>query len=286
MPKKIKKSLQNYFSNIKKPNPNIHFPPNISLSSSKDWILSGFKHPKTTSLAVSRTRNDDSATLSDVDRFLFENFKSLYTKDDVVQAQNDDDNSNTSVVLFDSPRLLDTPPSLRGSHRFFVNPGTTGSLIEEARTSSGITTSSNDVVSSKTTSSKTTSFSTKTTLDDANDEEDEDLDSAPLPDQCVAVLAISPNPYDDFRRSMKEMVGARLRRRESVDWGFMEELLFCYLNLNEKRSYKYILGAFVDLVVDLRRDSNRVPLRSRNAVRTGPREKDLINIRRRKLRDQ
>lgn len=139
-------------------------------------------------------------------------------------------------------------------------------------------TNSNDVVSSI---DKTTSLSSETLKDD-------DLVSTTLPEQCVAVLANSANPYDDFRRSMREMVGARLRRRENVDWGFMEELLFCYLDLNDKKSYKYILGAFVDLVVDLRRDSDPDPARSRNVIpTTGAREEEVIRRRRRRrVRDE
>ncbi|KAG6780479.1 hypothetical protein POTOM_013339 [Populus tomentosa] len=38
-----------------------------------------------------------------------------------------------------------------------------------------------------------------------------------------------------------------------VEWDFMEELLFCNLNLDEKTSHKFILNAFVDLIVGLRK---------------------------------
>ncbi|PON36004.1 Ovate protein family, C-terminal [Parasponia andersonii] len=308
MPKKIQKSLQDYLSSVKKANPKFHFPnpPNFSLSSSKKWILWGCKHPKTLSFAVGRTQNDDSATLSDIDRFLFENFSSLYTRDkDVVQngdlphSKND---NPSGVVLFESPRLLDTPPNLRGTHRFFVNPGISGSLMEEARASNSSSSSSNNTTTTTTTMDsndvvcsckKTTSFSVETQNDEDYDGDDSDLglESPGLPDQCVAVLASSRRPYDDFRRSMEEMVGARLRRRESVDWGFMDEILLCYLNLNEKRSHKYVLGAFVDLVVDLRNRGGSdwvapvsVPARSRKGVRTGARERGVR--RRRRARDQ
>ncbi|KAF4372458.1 hypothetical protein F8388_027131 [Cannabis sativa] len=246
MAKKIEKCLQNFL-------PKIHF---TSLSSSKDWIISNCsKHPKTLSFSAVRNQNDDSATLTDIDQFLFENFKSLYTtKDDVVHSQND----NPDVVLFESPRLL--LPNLRGSHRFFVSTGISSSLIEEARASITTTTTttnnSNDVVFED-----TTSFSSSTTVDDDNSDE-----WVRLPDQCVAVLANSANPCDDFRRSMKEMVEEHFRRRKKVEWSFMEELLFCYLKLNDKRSYKYILSAFVDLIVDLRGDAEPAPSRSRKVV--------------------
>lgn len=72
---------------------------------------------------------------------------------------------------------------------------------------------------------------------------------------------------------MEEMVEARLNDRGRVDWEFMEELLFCYLDLNEKKSYKYILSAFVDLIVVLREKSGRVSEKSRRGPSVGDRRK-------------
>ena len=277
MPKKLQKSLQDYLTKIKKPpSSHIHLPSN-SFSSSKNWILSGCKHPKTLSFAIDssqdkagKNNNDDDknnkseATLSDVDRFLMENFKSLYIKDDEDmdnkgkrgKANHEGENPN-HTVLFGSPRLIDPPPDLCGSHRFFINPGLSGSLIEESRSS--MTTTSEDAGSSSTSTSTTLNDSTTTTNDHTKD--------VTLPDDSVAVLAYSPSPYEDFRRSMQEMVDARMRNQGRVDWDFMEELLFCYLNLNEKKSYRYILSAFVDLIVDLRQDTDRIPASTRN-IRT------------------
>lgn len=85
MPKKLQKSLQDYLSKIKKPTPQLQFPNPQTFSSSKSWILSGCKHPKTLSFAIDRKQvhgvgnnEDAAATLADIDRFLFENFRSLY----------------------------------------------------------------------------------------------------------------------------------------------------------------------------------------------------------------
>uniref|UniRef100_A0ACD5Y337 Uncharacterized protein n=1 Tax=Avena sativa TaxID=4498 RepID=A0ACD5Y337_AVESA len=72
----------------------------------------------------------------------------------------------------------------------------------------------------------------------------------------VAVVTFSVAPYEDFRRSMREMADAHWAvRREApaVDWDFMEELLFCYLQLNERAVHKDILRAFTDTVAALRR---------------------------------
>ncbi|KAG6425951.1 hypothetical protein SASPL_110162 [Salvia splendens] len=65
-------------------------------------------------------------------------------------------------------------------------------------------------------------------------------------------MTYSPDPYDDFRRSMQEMVEVRLEHNRNVDWKFLEELLFCYLDLNNKKSYRFILRAFADVIVLLR----------------------------------
>lgn len=293
MPKHLQKSLQDYLSKIRK-----HTQHNIQHSSSfppsKEWILSGCKQPKTLSFAIARgqnnnidddnnnNNNDAAATLSDIDRFLFENFRSLYLKDD-----NEDNNNNNSKktgfedqddhqasfspsprgVLFGSPRFVEPPPDLCGSHRFFVSPGSSGSLIEEARNS--LTATSEDLGS--------TSTST-TTLNDHSSTISNDSNDVKLPEECIAVLKYSPSPYDDFRRSMQEMVEARVQHNAKVDWDFMEELLFCYLNLNEKKSYKFILSAFVDLIVVLRENSNKVPARSRNFRVARERRRRVRNV--------
>ncbi|PPS05070.1 hypothetical protein GOBAR_AA15596 [Gossypium barbadense] len=233
MSKKLQKSLQDYLSKIKKPSPNTHFLLN-SFSSNK-WIPKGCKNPQTLSFSVHQ--DGEAAILSDVDRFLFENFKSLF---------------------------IDPPPYLSGSNRFFVATGFSSSLIEEAR-NSGVTgntfmSMSEDAASSSTSTSNTSN----TTANESNvyGGGSVNVKSQSIYNECIAVLRCSPNPYDDFRRSMQEMVEARLKHGSKIDWDFMEELLFCYLNLNDKMSYKFVLSAFVDLVVDLRQNDGKM---SRNS---------------------
>ncbi|VAI31813.1 unnamed protein product [Triticum turgidum subsp. durum] len=77
----------------------------------------------------------------------------------------------------------------------------------------------------------------------------------------VAVVTLSVAPYEDFRRSMREMADAHARMEAArvgtravpaVDWDFMEELLFCYLQLNDRAVHKEILRAFTDTVAALR----------------------------------
>ncbi|GER29754.1 ovate family protein [Striga asiatica] len=67
----------------------------------------------------------------------------------------------------------------------------------------------------------------------------------------IAVTTYSPNPFADFRRSMQEMVEAREVCGVSEDWGYLHELLTCYLSLNPTNTHKFIVEAFADLLVSL-----------------------------------
>ncbi|XP_019430006.1 PREDICTED: transcription repressor OFP14-like [Lupinus angustifolius] len=254
MPKKIQKSLQDYLSKIKNHHSQIHIP-------SKKWILPGCKHSRTTSLVIEDISQDPSlskknvdkkdleATLADIHRFLMENFKSLYIKDDEeihdTKRVHDDDEEEDHSHHKDSkqgPILFDESPSkLSDYNRFFMKGDFFSSLIER-----------DSYIGDKGTSSSTTST---TTFDDSLSSishlaKDQNVDQTNP--EYVVVLACSSNPYDDFHQSMKEMVEARLRNNEVVDWDYMEQLFFYYMNLNDKKSYKFILNAFVDLVAVLR----------------------------------
>ncbi|XP_074558118.1 uncharacterized protein LOC141814016 [Curcuma longa] len=66
-----------------------------------------------------------------------------------------------------------------------------------------------------------------------------------------AVVRFSNEPYVDFRRSMEEMVAAQ-GRRGPPDWEFMQELLFSYLELNDRSVHGDILRAFTDLTASIR----------------------------------
>ncbi|CAJ2661267.1 hypothetical protein L195_g005022 [Trifolium pratense] len=283
MPKKLQKTLQDYLNKIKNKKPH----PQITLTK----MLSGCKHPKTPSFSLDNGRNmsssnavnnkiNDAATLADVDRFLFENFKSLYFKDDE-ETENNNANTNTNnnnnnkrisdgrnneeplklgSWLFESPRFITTPPQdLCGSARFFVKPGNSGSLMEDA-----LSLSNSDEADSSNSNSSSTASPTKEVImvNHVHDHHDRDHNNA-LPDNCVALLSYSPSPYDDFRRSMQELVESKFGKIENnqriIDWDFMEEILFSYLNVNEKKSHKFILSAFVDLITVMRRNSEAAP---------------------------
>ncbi|KAF7147420.1 hypothetical protein RHSIM_Rhsim03G0096600 [Rhododendron simsii] len=64
--------------------------------------------------------------------------------------------------------------------------------------------------------------------------------------ESSVVLAMeSEDPYEDFKRSMEEMVESYGMR----DWECLEELLGWYLRANGKRNHGFIVGAFVDLLL-------------------------------------
>ncbi|KAF8393341.1 hypothetical protein HHK36_021583 [Tetracentron sinense] len=291
--KKLQKSLKIYLSKLKKTTPQFHIPPNPIISSTS-WILSGCKHPKTPSFAVADqnqpdTKDHDAATLTDIDQFLFENFNSLFcnSEDDNDKDMGNNHNESSSGFLFKgrqrakfrpqkpivsgpgservysniSKTQAQARPSDTPSRQFFASPSTSNSLIEEGRLSS--LTSDDD--------SHDSSSSTNTTTNESISVSSKGL---ALPDGSIAVLTYSPEPYDDFQRSMQDMVEARLHHYQ-VDWDFMEELLFCYLKLNEKKSYKYILRAFVDLIVILRQHSGRIPAKSVKSPTIGERKREM-----------
>ncbi|XP_010539496.1 PREDICTED: transcription repressor OFP14-like [Tarenaya hassleriana] len=272
MTKQLQKSLHDYLSKIKKETGKIHLS-SRSFSSSKNWVLSGCKHPKSLSFSSngkhrrkrgskSKSESKDyededdggqAATLSDIDRFLEENFKSLCVRDHddddgvtdsarrkkkLGESDGDDDDNDDRFRRAWGPALYDSPEPWRSEP-----------MKEEVRPSMTATTTT----APKTSMTEDIPSSSNSSAFGYGGRSGETTPSAVLPENCIAVLRYTPDPQEDFRQSMVEMVEARLGAREwDVDWDFMEELLFCYLDLNEKKSHRYILSAFVDLVIVLR----------------------------------
>lgn len=207
------------------------------------------RHPEKQKYDLSDTddqdHDDGSATLSDIDKFLIENFRSLYEKD--LDQNKDHDQENQGTLSYGSPKF-DNPPchDLCSSHRFFVALASSGSVIEDSRTSLPCSDSARG-------------SGPGTTIFDGSTSECSDKKKMGAED-FIAVLRYSSSPCDDFKSSMQEMMEAkaRLHHNGKVDWEFLEELLLCYLNLNDNKSHKYILSAFVDLIVLLRENSVKV----------------------------
>lgn len=116
MPKQLQKSLSDYLTKKKKkatPQQTTNSA-NKTLSSSTSWLLRGCRHPKTPSFsAVDRKEKNvqgenDAATLADVDRFVFENFKSFYYKDDDNEAEANTKGKKEEIV--ENPNSLSESP--------------------------------------------------------------------------------------------------------------------------------------------------------------------------------
>ncbi|URE28150.1 hypothetical protein MUK42_18008 [Musa troglodytarum] len=102
------------------------------------------------------------------------------------------------------------------SKRFFFSPRTTNCIMEEAKPGTGVRQLGD-------TKSRNASFC----------------------DGSMTVTMDSQDPYCDFRASMEEMVAAH----ELWDWRCLQELLHCYLRLNEEKQHKVIVLAFTDLLM-------------------------------------
>ncbi|KAJ8452040.1 hypothetical protein Cgig2_016621 [Carnegiea gigantea] len=249
MPKNLQKSVQDYLSKIKKQTPHLQFSPS-SLSSTTSKIFSGCKHPKSLSFSVdhkgAKEGEEVAATLEDIDRFLIENFKSLYGHQDHDQRDNDDHglkyeegadkahgcshhgpkgrgSTLEQGAPFDSPRFFTPPPDLCGSHRFFISPSPSGSVLETQASMAG-SPNPEDAGSS---------------AEDPGGHHEHDTKIPGGMEDCLAVLTVSQSPYEDYRKSMQQVLEARVHHKQRVDWDFMEELLFCYLRLNEKKQYRF-----------------------------------------------
>ncbi|PHU00339.1 hypothetical protein BC332_30126 [Capsicum chinense] len=80
------------------------------------------------------------------------------------------------------------------------------------------------------------------------EEDDVDDDDQELPfKESVALAMESEDPYLDFKKSMKEMV----ETNEIKDWESLQELLRWYLKMNGKINHGFIIGAFVDLLIEV-----------------------------------
>ncbi|URD88525.1 atofp18 ofp18 [Musa troglodytarum] len=139
--------------------------------------------------------------------------------------------SSTSFALEEELTAMPMPSSSPGgplsSDRFFFSPCTTKSIMEEAKTEK----STPNVPPS---TGKAAAATTTTTRDSFYHE-------------SITMAMSSSDPYQDFRSSMEEMVAAHGLR----EWHSLQELLQCYLRLNEKKNHKVIVMAFVDLLMHL-----------------------------------
>ncbi|XP_009389776.2 transcription repressor OFP13-like [Musa acuminata AAA Group] len=142
--------------------------------------------------------------------------------------------SSTSFAHEEELTAMPTPSSSPGgplsSGRFFFSPCTTKSILEEAKTEK----STPNVPPSAGKAAAAAAVAAETTRDSFYHE-------------SITMAMSSEDPYQDFRSSMEEMVAAHGLR----EWHSLQELLQCYLRLNEKKNHKVIVMAFVDLLMHL-----------------------------------
>lgn len=127
-------------------------------------------------------------------------------------------------LSFDSSRsMMDKPCNLKKSDRFFVNPSTSYSLIQEAHLNLSASTfkAGNNIM------------------------------------KCI----YSSKPQDDFYKSMWEVVGSRvLEHNLTVDYDYMEELLTFYLEDNEESLHEHIYNAYLRVMVVLDETFGKRPI--------------------------
>ncbi|XP_074585891.1 transcription repressor OFP15-like [Curcuma longa] len=78
----------------------------------------------------------------------------------------------------------------------------------------------------------------------------------------VAMEVESDDPYEDFKRSMEEMVMAHGVR----DWAWLEEMLRWYLKANAKSTHEVIVAAFMELLWSFIASSSSSSSSSRSSV--------------------
>ncbi|WOL07496.1 hypothetical protein Cni_G16238 [Canna indica] len=92
---------------------------------------------------------------------------------------------------------------------------------------------------------------TKSIMEEANKDHQPTMREPAAPggfyEASTVVVISSEDPYHDFRASMEEMVAAH----QLWEWHSLEDLLQCYLRVNEKKNHKVIVLAFMDLLMHL-----------------------------------
>ncbi|XP_058086438.1 transcription repressor OFP13-like [Magnolia sinica] len=128
------------------------------------------------------------------------------------------------------------------SKRFFFSPCTTNSIMEEA----------NLVLKAK----EEMGLAENTSVGDQWLETEEGgeclIKEVGFCKEIITTPMTSMNPYMDFKLSMEEMVQAHGLK----EWSCLQELLNCYLQLNDRTNHKTIIWAFVDLLMNLISEEN------------------------------
>ncbi|KAG0458786.1 hypothetical protein HPP92_021914 [Vanilla planifolia] len=142
-----------------------------------------------------------------------------------VTQRKEDSSSSSSLVSPSSATMTEQrktllPDGRISSKRFFFSPRNTNSIMEEVKQTGGGNSGA----------------------------------AGSFYEGSVVVPMVSEDPYGDFKISMAEMVEAHDLR----DWRRLQELLHCYLRLNERKNHKVIVLAFVDLLMHLMAQDRKI----------------------------
>ncbi|KAL4015575.1 hypothetical protein IC575_023163 [Cucumis melo] len=183
-----------------------------------EWDWPSCKHPKTLSF---RSQND--LVFKTVNSIFFDQpFETITTTTTTTPDYSSSlhTNSSDSVSATNSTPAMDSEESLetvvRGarSERLFFEPDDTSSILEKSKPIESV--------------------------------ETDELPRSGFKESLIVSIE-SENPYEDFRKSMGEMVESHGVK----DWDGLEELLGWYLKANWKNNHRFIIGAFVDLLIHI-----------------------------------
>ncbi|XVF21752.1 hypothetical protein REPUB_Repub12eG0117100 [Reevesia pubescens] len=226
----------------------------ITLGKNLNLCFTKIKFPLTSRSSSSLLTPDDNSrpftSAATASSLLFKNYNSLY--DNTFDSASKSLTHSSSLSSEPDPKPdSDSEPDFAtvfASQRFFfTSPGSSNSIIES--TPSTTPDSSDTLLASS--SSPMVINTANQSLNDGCDQPTHEHSQPTTVKDSVAVQTLSPNPYIDFRRSMQEMVEARELIDVKANWDYLHELLLCYLALNPKKTHKFIIGAFADLLVSL-----------------------------------
>ncbi|KAJ8540317.1 hypothetical protein K7X08_030236 [Anisodus acutangulus] len=153
----------------------------------------------------------DDNIFKTINSVFFDPFDGIETPECYFTNSSSDQSSASNSISTDSHEEI---IKRARSERLFFEPGATSSIFQEP----------------------------KNIQEEENDQEDA------LPFKESVILAMESNdPYLDFKNSMKEMV----ETQGIKDWEILQELLAWYLKMNGEVNHGFVLGAFVDLLMEL-----------------------------------
>ncbi|CAA2989487.1 transcription repressor OFP13-like [Olea europaea var. sylvestris] len=158
----------------------------------------------------------------------------------------DDIFKTVNSVFLDPSNGVETPES------WFTNSSECASFSTESEENSGGDLSVETIIRGVRSESSRLLFKpagdTSSILDEAKTTNKEVL---PFKESVVLAME-SDDPYLDFKKSMQEMVDTHGLK----DWECLEELLKWYLRMNGEMNHRFIVGAFVDLLIEIASSSS------------------------------